>query len=309
MTQFSRINFETHTLWSPRYFRVEERMVEERIKKFLSRSIKGDSKLWALKTIVNMIDLTSLEGKDGPQKIIQLCHKAVNPFPTMEVPSCAAVCVYPNFVSLAKKQLQSSSVKVASVVSGFPAGQVPLSIKLEDVKLAVGEGADEIDMVISRGKFLAGEYTYVQDEISAIKEAAGKNVRLKVILETGELGSLENVKKASILAILSGADFIKTSTGKIQPSATLPVTYVMLNAIKDSFDSTGNRVGMKPAGGISSAKQAISYLVMLNEVLGEEWLNNEYFRFGASSLLNDVILQLDKSVKGSYSSDAYIGID
>lgn len=224
------------------------------------------------------------------------------------IPTTAAVCVYPSMVKLAKKELKNSNVKVASVSTAFPAGQAPLEVKISDTKFAVDEGADEIDMVISRGKFLAGEYNYVFDEICAVKEACGK-ARLKVILETGELGTLDRVRKASDIALHANVDFIKTSTGKISPAATMPVTYVMLEAIRDYYFKTGIQIGMKPAGGISTAKQALHYLVMVREVLGEEWLSNEWFRFGASRLANDILLQIAKQTTGNYQSGDYFSKD
>jgi deoxyribose-phosphate aldolase len=224
------------------------------------------------------------------------------------LPTVAAVCVYPSMVKIAKSALANSSVKVASVSTAFPSGQAPLSVKLADTTFAINEGADEIDMVISRGKFLAGEYDYVFDEIAAIKAACG-NARLKVILETGELLTLDNVRKASDLAIYAGADFIKTSTGKIQPAATMQVTYTMLMAIKDYYDATGKMIGMKPAGGISTSKLALHYLVMVKEVLGNAWLSNEWFRFGASSLANDILMQIRKLETGVYQSSDYFSID
>jgi deoxyribose-phosphate aldolase len=224
------------------------------------------------------------------------------------LPTVAAVCVYPTFVKVAKKALGDSKVKVASVATAFPSGNSTLEIKLNDTRLAVNDGADEVDMVISRGEFLEGNYNFVYDEIAAIKEACGK-ARLKVILETGELSTLDNVRKASDIAILAGADFIKTSTGKIQPAATMPVTLVMLQAINNHYHNTGKMVGMKPAGGISSAKGALQYLVMLHETLGNKWMNNQWFRFGASSLANDIILQLGKEQKGVYYSKDYISND
>jgi deoxyribose-phosphate aldolase len=220
----------------------------------------------------------------------------------------AAVCVYPTHVATAKQILKNTSVKIASVATAFPSGNSSLQIKLEDTKMAVDNGADEIDMVISRGEFLRGNYTFVYDEIAAVKHAC-QHARLKVILETGELSTLDNVRKASDIAIASGADFIKTSTGKIQPAATMPVTLVMLLAIKDHYHRSGKMVGMKPAGGISTAKSALQYLVMLYETLGPKWMNNEWFRFGASSLANDIILQLGKEQKGAYFSKDYISID
>jgi deoxyribose-phosphate aldolase len=283
--------------------------VEERVARFQTRSIKGDSKLQALKMGLNMIDLTTLEGKDTPGKVQQMCYKAMHLHDELpNLPTVAAVCVYPSMVKIAKSALVNSSVKVASVSTAFPSGQAPLSVKLADTTFAVNEGADEIDMVISRGKFLAGEYAYVFDEIAAIKDACG-NARLKVILETGELLTLDNVRKASDLAIYAGADFIKTSTGKIQPAATMQVTFTMLLAIKDYFDKTGKMIGMKPAGGISTAKLAIHNLVMVKEVLGNEWLTNQWFRFGASSLANDILMQIRKLETGVYQSSDYFSID
>jgi deoxyribose-phosphate aldolase len=238
-----------------------------------------------------------------------MCYKAMHLHDELpNLPTVAAVCVYPSMVKIAKSALVNSSVKVASVSTAFPSGQAPLSVKLADTTFAVNEGADEIDMVISRGKFLAGEYDYVFDEIAAIKAACG-NARLKVILETGELLTLDNVRKASDLAIYAGADFIKTSTGKIQPAATMQVTYTMLMAIKDYYDATGKMIGMKPAGGISTSKLALHYLVMVKEVLGNAWLSNEWFRFGASSLANDILMQIRKAETGVYQSSDYFSID
>lgn len=283
--------------------------VEERVERFQKRSIKNESKLQGLKLALNMIDLTTLEGKDTPAKVQQMCYKAMHLHDQHPgIPTVAAVCVYPNFVEIAKKALKGSDVKVASVSTAFPAGQAPLSIKLEDTKLAVDSGADEVDMVISRGKFLSGEYNFIFDEIAAIKEACGK-ARLKVILETGELVTLDNVRHASDIAMYAGADFIKTSTGKISPAATMQVTYVMLTAIRDFYFKTGIQVGMKPAGGISTSKLALNYLVMLNETLGSQWMTNEWFRFGASSLANDVLLQIVKQETGRYQSADYFSID
>jgi deoxyribose-phosphate aldolase len=283
--------------------------IDERVARITARSIKKDSKLQALHLALNMIDLTTLEGKDTPGKVKQLCYKALHPADHLgELPTVAAVCVYPTHVRTAKKALQGSLVKVASVATGFPSGNVPLKNKISETKFAVQEGADEIDMVINRGAFLQGNYQQVFDEIVAIKEACGE-ARLKVILETGELGSLDNVRYASDIAIAAGADFIKTSTGKIQPAATLPVTLVMLQAIRDHYDNTGIQIGMKPAGGISTAKVAIQYLVMVHEILGDAWLTNHWFRFGASSLANDILLQLGKEKFGAYYSSDYISKD
>jgi deoxyribose-phosphate aldolase len=283
--------------------------IEERVARFNSRSIKKQSKTQGLKLALNMIDLTTLEGKDTEGKVIQLCQKALHVADNIPgLPTVAAVCVYPTHVATAKQILKNSPVKIASVATAFPSGNSSLQIKLEDTKIAVDSGADEIDMVISRGEFLKGNYDFVFDEIAAVKKACGA-ARLKVILETGELSTLDNVRKASDIAIAAGADFIKTSTGKIQPAATMPVTLVMLLAIKDHYQQTGKMVGMKPAGGISTAKSALQYLVMLNETLGPKWMNNEWFRFGASSLANDIILQLGKENKGAYYSKDYISID
>lgn len=283
--------------------------VEERVLRFQTRSIKNESKRHGLRMALNMIDLTTLEGKDTPGKVKQMCYKAAHlhdQFPGL--PTVAAVCVYPSMVAIAKKEVESTGVKVASVSTAFPAGQTSSDGKLMDTRYALEHGADEIDMVISRGKFLSGEYAFVFDEIAAIKEVCGK-ARLKVILEIGELATLDNVRKASDLAIYAGADFIKTSTGKIQPAATMQVTYTMLMAIRDYFDKTGKMVGMKPAGGISTAKQALHYLVMVKEILGEKWLTNEWFRFGASSLANDVLMQILKTETGVYQSSDYFSLD
>jgi deoxyribose-phosphate aldolase len=259
--------------------------------------------------VLNMIDLTTLEGKDTPGKVKQMCYKAQHLHDLHPgLPTVAAVCVYPSMVAIAKKELRNSSVKIASVSTAFPSGQAPMDIKITDTKFAVDAGADEIDMVISRGKFLSGEYNYVFDEISSIKEVCGE-ARLKVILETGELATLDNVRKASDIAIYAGADFIKTSTGKIQPAATMQVTYTMLMAIRDYFDETGIMIGMKPAGGISTSKLALHNLVMVKEILGEAWLNNHWFRFGASSLANDVLMQILKTETGLYQSSDYFTID
>lgn len=283
--------------------------VEERASRFTKRSIKKESKVEGLKLALSMIDLTTLEGKDTPGKVKQLCYKAKHLLDTYEgLPTVAAICVYPSMVRVAKKTVEGSDVKIASVATAFPSGQAPTKVKIEDTKFAVSEGADEVDMVISRGKFLAGEYNFVFDEIASIKEACGE-ARLKVILETGELSTLDKVRRASDIAMHAGADFIKTSTGKIQPTATMPVTLTMLEAIRDYYYNTGKMIGMKPAGGISKAKQALHYLVMLNEVLGEDWMNNHWFRFGASSLANDVLMQLVKEKTGVYQSADYFPID
>lgn len=283
--------------------------IEERIARFNTRSIKKQSKLSGLKLALNMIDLTTLEGKDTEGKVKQMCNKAIHLCDEIPgLPTVAAVCVYPTYVAVAKNALKNSGVKVASVATAFPSGNSTHDVKIIDTKFAVDNGADEVDMVISRGEFLKGNYNFVFDEIASIKEACGK-ARLKVILETGELSTLDNVRRASDIAIKAGADFIKTSTGKIQPAATMPVTLVMLEAIKDHYLKTGVMIGMKPAGGISTAKSALQYLVMLYETLGPKWMSNEWFRFGASSLANDIILQLGKEQRGVYFSKDYISID
>ncbi len=288
---------------------IDQLGVEERVARFNTRSIKKESKIQGLKLALSMIDLTTLEGKDTEGKVKQMCQKALHLHDELaDVPTVAAVCVYPNHVKTAKHILMHSSIKVASVATAFPSGNSNLKVKLEDTRFAIENGADEVDMVISRGEFLKGNYQFVFDEIAAIKEVCGK-IRLKVILETGELSTLENIRKASDIAILAGANFIKTSTGKIQPAATMPVTLVMLEAIKDYYLKTNIMIGMKPAGGISTAKSALQYLVMLNETLGSAWMTNEWFRFGASSLANDILLQLGKEEHGVYFSKDYISID
>lgn len=289
--------------------RIDQVGIEERASRFTKRSIKNQSKTNGLLLALNMIDLTTLEGKDSEGKVRQMCYKALHlhdAYPGL--PTVAAVCVYPSMVKIAKQAVAGSGVKVASVATAFPSGQSGIDIKLMDTRMAVDDGADEVDMVISRGKFLQGEYNYVFDEISAIREACG-NARLKVILETGELVTYDKVRRASDIAMYAGADFIKTSTGKISPAATMPVTLVMLDAIKDFYFTTGIRVGMKPAGGISKSKLALHYLVMLNETLGEDWMNNQWFRFGASSLANDILMQLVKQKTGLYQSPNYFSID
>jgi len=289
--------------------RIDQVGVEERASRFTKRSLKNETKINGLKLALNMIDLTTLEGKDTEGKVKQLCYKAMHLhdfYPGL--PTVAAVCVYPSMVAVAKKALGESGIKVASVATAFPSGQSTRDVKLRDTKFAISQGADEIDMVISRGKFHQGEYNFVFDEIAAIKEACG-DARLKVILETGELGSYDKVRKASDIAMYAGADFIKTSTGKISPAATMPVTLVMLEAIRDFYYKTGKKIAMKPAGGISKAKLALHYLVMLNEVLGEEWMNNQWFRFGASSLANDILMQLMKQKTGVYQSADYFSLD
>ena len=293
----------------PRIGSVDQVAVEERAAMLARRSIKRESKLFAFDLAVRMMDLTTLEGADTPGKVAALCSKAMRPDPAdLTVPPVAAVCVYPNLVPVALERVKGSGVRVASVATAFPSGQSPIEIKVDETARVVEMGADEIDMVIDRGAFLSGNYAKVFDEVRRVKEAAGA-AHLKVILETGELGTYDNVRRASLLAIAGGADFIKTSTGKIQPAATLPVTLVMLEAIRDVHEETGRKIGMKPAGGIKTAKQAVQYLVLLHETLGPEWLTPDLFRFGASSLLNDVLLQIRKQRTGHYQSPDYFTID
>src|SRR5271167_769033 len=288
---------------------VDAVMVEERAASFGKRSIKTSAKLAGLKMAISMMDLTTLEGKDTPGKIAYLCRKALQPAEAKyNVPPCAAVCVYPNMVKYARKFLGNNPpVKIAAVATAFPSGQYPLRTKLEEVRRTVADGADEIDMVIDRCAFLAGDHAKVFDEIAATKEACGA-AHLKVILETGELVTYDNVRLASEIAMQAGGDFIKTSTGKVSPAATMPVTLVMLEAIRDYFFATGIRVGMKPAGGIRTSKQALAYLVMVKETLGDDWLNPQLFRFGASSLVNDVLMQIVKTVDGNYQGADYFSL-
>jgi deoxyribose-phosphate aldolase len=283
--------------------------LEMRAAGLATRSIKRASKLVALDLAISMVDLTTLEGADTPGKVRNLARKAMLPDPDYpDTPHTAAICVYPDMVPTAVAELKGSGVKVASVASAFPSGRSSLEVKLADTKIAVDAGADEIDMVIDRGAFLAGDYGTVFEQILAIKEACG-NARLKVILETGELATYDNVRRASWLALLAGADFIKTSTGKISPAATLPVVHVMLQAVKDWKAQTGEQRAVKPAGGIRTAKDAIRYLVAVNEVAGPEWLDPYYFRFGASSVLNDLIMQRRAQLDGHYSGADYVTVD
>ena len=283
----------------------DEVMVEERVAGLSTRSIKRESKMWALRTAIAMTDLTTLEGMDTVGKVRQLSSKAIRPDPTdPSIPSVAAVCVYPNLVGRVAEFLRDSAVRVAAVSTYFPSGQAPLDLKVEETRRVVADGADEVDMVIDRGALLAGDYGKVFDEVEAIREAA-QDACLKVILETGELGSYDNIRKASMLAMAAGADFIKTSTGKVKPAATLAVTLVMLEAIRDFHAMTATAVGMKPAGGISTAKQAVKWLVVLNETLGLDWMTPERFRFGASSLLNDLLMQIRWLNTGRYQSSDY----
>jgi deoxyribose-phosphate aldolase len=288
---------------------VDQVGVEERIDRLTKRSIKKESKVHALKLALSMIDLTTLEGADSEGKVRQMCYKAAHLHDALPgIPRVAAVCVYPTLVRLAKKTVEGTGIKVAAVATGFPSGQYPLDVKLRDTRYAVEEGADEIDMVISRGHFLSGEYAYVFDEIAQVKDACG-SAHLKVILETGELGQYDQVRKASDLAMHAGADFIKTSTGKVTPAATLPVTLVMLEAIRDFYHATGKQIGMKPAGGIANAKQAIQYLVVLRETLGQDWMTPDLFRLGASRLANDILMQLATQASGTHQSLDYFSKD
>lgn len=287
---------------------VDQVQVEARAASFTTRSIKNAAKRAALDLIVRMIDLTTLEGMDTPGKVQALCQKARQPLVGSAVPSVAAVCVYPTFVAAARAALGDAPIHVASVATAFPSGNSFLDLRLAEVRAAVAAGADEIDMVINRGAFLRGEYGRVFDEIVAVKQACGP-AHLKVILETGELHTYDQVRKASQLAMDAGADFIKTSTGKVAVNATLPVTLVMLEAIRDHYLRTGRAVGMKPAGGIRTAKQAWHYLVMVKETLGDGWLTPDRFRFGASTLLNDVLMQWVKLETGRYQSADYFSLD
>ena len=283
--------------------------VEERSAKLATRSIKNSAKKEGIDLSIRMIDLTTLEGMDTKGKVKTLCAKARRPDPLDDsVPSVAAVCVYSDLVSIAKENLTGTNIKVAAVATGFPSGRVSLAAKLQDTKDAVSQGADEIDMVIDRGAFHEGRFFDIYEQILTIKEAC-KTAHLKVILETGELKTYDNVKKASWIAMLAGADFIKTSTGKVQPAATLPVTLVMLQAINEFERATGKIIGMKPAGGIKTTKDAMKYLVLVKETLGDRWLTPDLFRFGASSLLNDLLMQRQKLKTGSYSGPDYVTVD
>jgi deoxyribose-phosphate aldolase len=293
----------------PRVGSIDQVGVEVRAAELAKRSIKKDAKVWALELALRCVDLTTLEGQDTPGKVAALCSKAIRPDPSdPNVPSVAAICVYPNLVPTAKERLIGSGVKVASVATAFPSGQSPLDVKVRDVEDAVELGADEIDMVIDRGAFLSGRYAKVFDEIVRVKEACGE-AHLKVILEVSELGTYDNVRRASLLAMAAGGDFIKTSTGKLPGAATLPVHLVMLEAIRDVFEETGRKVGMKPAGGIRTSKNAIQYLVQVHETLGPDWLTPDLYRIGASSLVNDILMQLRKEKTGAYQSKDYFTND
>ncbi|MGB2953310.1 MAG: deoxyribose-phosphate aldolase [Gaiellaceae bacterium] len=293
----------------PRIGSIDEVALEERATTLSRRSIKREAKVLALELAVRMSDLTTLEGADTPGKVGALCSKAVRPDAgDASIPSVAAVCIYPNLVPTAVERLRGSGVKVASVATAFPSGQSPTDIKVAEARRAVELGADEVDMVIDRGAFLSGRYAKAYDEIVQVKEAVA-DATLKVILETGELGTYDNVRRASLLAMAAGADFIKTSTGKVSPAATLPVALCMLEAIRDVHEETGRRVGFKPAGGIRTAKQAVQHLVLAHETVGLDWLTPDLYRFGASSLLNDVLMQLRKEKTGRYQSPDYFTID
>jgi deoxyribose-phosphate aldolase len=288
---------------------VDQVGAQERAAALATRSIKREAKLWALEMAVRMVDLTTLEGADTPGKIRGLCAKARQPDPgDPGVPPVAAVCVYPDLVTLARAEVAGSPVAVASVATAFPSGRASLAVKLADVAEAVDAGADEVDMVIDRAAFLAGRYAQVYEEVRAVREACGA-AHLKVILETGELATLDNVSRASWLVMLAGADFIKTSTGKVQPASTPPVALVMLSAARDFAAATGRRVGVKVAGGIRTAKDAIRYLVLVREIAGPEWLSPDYFRIGASSLLNDLLMQRSKQLTGAYAGPDYFTLD
>ncbi len=293
----------------PRIGSVDAVALEERAASLAKRSIKKEAKVWALQLAIRTTDLTTLEGADTPGKVAALASKALRPDPSdPTVPSVAAVCVYPNLVPAARERLEGTGVKVAAVATGFPSGQYPTPIKVADVRAAVELGAEEIDMVIDRGAFLSGRYAKVYDEIVQVKEACG-DAHLKVILETGELGTYDNIRRATLLAIAAGADFVKTSTGKVTPAATLPVALCMLEAVRDVYEETGRHVGFKAAGGIRQAKQAVQHLVLVHETLGQEWLSPELYRLGASSLLNDILMQLRKEKTGAYQGPDYFTVD
>jgi deoxyribose-phosphate aldolase len=289
---------------------VDQVGAEARAAMLATRSIKTTAKAWALDTAISMIDLTTLEGQDTPGKVRALCAKARRPDPAdPTAPQVAAVCVYPDLAHVAAAELAGSGIHVASVATAFPSGRTSVDVKLADARFAIAAGADEVDMVIDRGAFLAGDYQLVFDEIAAVRDVVQGAAHLKVILETGELVTLDNVRRASWLAMLAGADFIKTSTGKVTPAATLPVTLVMLEAVRDFRDAHGRQVGVKPAGGIRTAKDAIRYLVLVNETAGEDWLDPRWFRLGASSLLNDLLMQRTKLATGRYSGPDYFTLD
>ena len=310
----SRITNQSLRRWLHSLPGVDKVGLEARAAALGTRSIKTTSKAWALDAAIKMMDLTTLEGMDTPERVRSLCLKALTPDPTdLSTPSPAAICVYGDMVKYAKAALGDSGIYVAAVATAFPSGRASLKVKLEDTKDAVRAGADEIDMVIDRGAFLSGDYLEVYKQIVAVKEACkrsdGSYAHLKVILETGELQTYDNIRRASYLAMLAGGDFIKTSTGKVTVNATIPITMLMLQAVKDWHDQTGEYIGVKPAGGIRTAKDAIKYLVVVKETAGEEWLNPDLFRFGASSLLNDVLMQRQKLKTGNYSGPDYVTVD
>jgi deoxyribose-phosphate aldolase len=293
----------------PRIGSIDQVALEQRAAELAKRSIKKEAKVWALELALRCCDLTTLEGQDTPGKVAALCSKAIRPDPSdPNVPSVAAVCVFPNLVPTAVERLAGSGVKVASVATYFPSGQAPLDVKVREVEDVVAMGADEVDMVIDRGAFLSGRYAKVFDEIVQVKVACG-DAHLKVILEVAELGTYDNVRRASLLAMAAGGDFIKTSTGKLPGAATLPVQLVMLEAIRDVYEETGRKVGMKPAGGIRNSKNAIQYLVQVHETLGPDWLTPDLYRIGASSLVNDILMQLRTQRTGRYQSKDYFTND
>jgi len=302
---FRRGLHEASSLFRP----VDMVAAEERAASLAKRSLKKDSKVQGLRLAMSMIDLTTLEGRDTPGKVFALARKAVRPDPSdPSIPHVAAVCVYPTMIPHVKKIVAGSDVKIAAVATGFPSGQTYSDIKISETRQAVAAGADEIDMVIDRGALLSGDDEKVFDEIVAVKEACGP-AHLKVILETSELANYDQVRRASMIAMFAGADFIKTSTGKLTVGATLPVTLVMLEAIRDFYHQTGKKIGMKPAGGISNSKLALAYLVVLHETLGPEWMTPDLFRLGASSLVNDILMQLRKERTGAYQSGDYFTLD
>jgi deoxyribose-phosphate aldolase len=310
----SRITNQSLRRWLHSLPGVDKVGLEARAAALGTRSIKTSSKAWALDAAIKMMDLTTLEGMDTPERVKSLCHKALVPDPTdLTAPRPAAICVYGDMVEHAKAALGDSGILVAAVATAFPSGRAALKIKLEDTKFAVKAGADEIDMVIDRGAFLAGDYLEVYKQIVAVKEACkrpdGSYAHLKVILETGELQTYDNIRRASYLGMLAGGDFIKTSTGKVGVNATIPTTLLMLQAVRDWYDQTGELIGVKPAGGIRTAKDAIKYLVVVKETCGDQWLTPEMFRFGASSLLNDVLMQRQKLKTGNYSGPDYVTVD
>ena len=310
----SRITNQSLRRWLHSLPGVDKVGLEARAASLGTRSIKTSSKAWALDAAIKMMDLTTLEGMDTPERVRSLCLKALTPDPTdLTTPSPAAICVYGDMVKYAKAALGDSGIYVAAVATAFPSGRASLKVKLEDTKDAVRAGADEIDMVIDRGAFLSGNYLEVYKQIVAVKQACkrsnGSYAHLKVILETGELQTYDNIRRASYLGMLAGGDFIKTSTGKVTVNATIPITMLMLQAVKDWHDQTGEYIGVKPAGGIRTAKDAIKYLVVVKETAGEEWLNPDLFRFGASSLLNDVLMQRQKLKTGNYSGPDYVTVD